>query len=99
MDEASKEAHNKDLALKVSSGTNGVAAYVGSMIAHRRVSEKSLSGVMALRKDYTGALDELASMTASAEGQRLRETLVQATGRWEGPELEYHRPHRGRKAR
>jgi methyl-accepting chemotaxis protein len=79
---ARQEARRTTLALQISSDANAVTTHVAGALLARKLDSGGLEEIGALRKEYLADFVELATIPASAEGKRRRETLEQIVTEW-----------------
>ncbi len=78
---ARQEARRTALALQISSDANAVTTHIAGALLARKFDPR-LEEIAALRKEYLADFAELATISASAEGKRRRESLEQIVTEW-----------------
>jgi methyl-accepting chemotaxis protein len=82
MDATKKEARRGTLAGKIAFDTNAAAINVIGAVLDRKIDAETLNRIEGLRKEYLAGFNELASLHASAEGERRRLALHQTVTQW-----------------
>lgn len=82
MDQAEKEGQKTALALKVSSDIGAACTNVANLVLAKQFRPETEARIEALRTDYMGAFEQLASLASTAEGNRRREALEKAATDW-----------------
>ena len=88
MAQQTKEMRRMFLAMRISSDVNTLAVSVANAMAVNRVDSEALNRIAFLRKEYLGDFVELATLSATAEGKRLREDMEGKAAEWR--ELNLH---------
>ncbi|MGB6945331.1 MAG: methyl-accepting chemotaxis protein [Bryobacteraceae bacterium] len=87
MDHAKDEARRTALALRASSQVNALGVNVANALLARKFDAATMDRIAAFRKGYVADLDELATLSNSAEGKRRRETMAQTLTEWREADL------------
>ncbi len=87
MDHAKDEARRTTLALRVSSQVNALGVNVVNALLFKKFDAATMDRIAAFRKGYMADLDELATLSNSADGNRRRETMVQTLTQWREADL------------
>jgi methyl-accepting chemotaxis protein len=82
LEDTRKEGRRGALALQISSRANAVGMLIASALLNGRLDPGTLDKIQALRKEYTGCFEELATLSNSPEGKRRREILALAIKQW-----------------
>jgi len=82
LEETRKEGRRGALALHVSAYANGVGVAVANGVLANRFDEEAMNRIVALRTEYLGCLEELASLSNSAVGKRKREAVWSTVLQW-----------------
>ncbi len=87
MDHAKDEARRTTLALRVSSQVNALGVNVVNALLFKKFDAATMDRIAAFRKGYMADLDELATLSNSADGNRRREAMVQTLTQWREADL------------
>ncbi len=87
MDHAKDEARRTALALRASSQVNALGVNVANALLARKFDAATMDRIAAFRKGYVADLDELATLSNSAEDKQRRETMAQTLTEWREADL------------